>query len=267
MVTGYAVAILGPSESPDARIGAHEIPVKFGGRQGSPQLIAHVQSVPPTSSVSVFQALWCWCSVCVLESGSEWCAGMITARVSRWGRRIVFTVTSDGGQFPGLAKGPARSARFWRSRGGPAGGPQRDLGVDVHDAAASPVLHPWQHPPPQHGSRRNASGSRAPRAGRADRSRVRCVSVAERKEAAGRAGTPRIVWAGPPASTGLRVPLRGTRLRRAVDPGDLCQPSGPDGESQARGQARSARGELKRVATDESMDYCADQLTSTMYLI
>jgi len=37
--------------------------------------------------------------------------------------------------------------------------------------------------------------------------------------------------------------LRGTRLRRAVDPGDLCQPSGPDGEGQARGQARKARGE------------------------
>ena len=42
----------------------------------------------------------------------------------------------------------------------------------------------------------------------------------------------------PPASTVLRIPLRGTRLRRAVDPGDLCQPSGPDGEGQAGGQAR-----------------------------
>jgi len=41
----------------------------------------------------------------------------------------------------------------------------------------------------------------------------------------------------------LRIPLRGTRLRRAVDPGDLGQPSGPDGEGQARGQARNARGE------------------------
>jgi hypothetical protein len=55
----------------------------------------------------------------------------------------------------------------------------------------------------------------------------------------------------PPASTVLRIPLRGTRLRRAVDPGDLCQPSGPDGEGQARGQARSARGKtlvLRRTA-------------------
>jgi hypothetical protein len=46
-----------------------------------------------------------------------------------------------------------------------------------------------------------------------------------------------------PASTVLRIPLRGTRLRRAVDPGDLYQPSGPDGEGQATGQALKARGE------------------------
>jgi hypothetical protein len=42
----------------------------------------------------------------------------------------------------------------------------------------------------------------------------------------------------PPASTVLRIPLR-----RAVDPGDLGRPSGPDGEGQAKGQARNARGE------------------------
>jgi hypothetical protein len=38
----------------------------------------------------------------------------------------------------------------------------------------------------------------------------------------------------------LRIPLRGTRLRRAVDPGDLCQPSGPDGEGKARPGRRGA---------------------------
>ena len=43
---------------------------------------------------------------------------------------------------------------------------------------------------------------------------------------------------------------RGTRLRRAVDPGDLCQPSGPDGEGQARGQARKARGGPQRLLGD-----------------
>ena len=47
----------------------------------------------------------------------------------------------------------------------------------------------------------------------------------------------------PPASTVLRIPLRGTRLRRAVDPGDLCQPSEPGGKGQAKGQARNARAE------------------------
>jgi len=52
----------------------------------------------------------------------------------------------------------------------------------------------------------------------------------------------------PPASTVLRIPLRGTRLRRAVDPGDLCQPSGPDGEGQAGGQARKARGEPQHLS-------------------
>jgi hypothetical protein len=60
----------------------------------------------------------------------------------------------------------------------------------------------------------------------------------------------------PPASTVLRIPLRGTRLRRAVDPGDLCQPSGPDGEGQVRGQARNARGEsLARLL--RKVDYTA----------
>jgi hypothetical protein len=47
----------------------------------------------------------------------------------------------------------------------------------------------------------------------------------------------------PLASTVLRIPLRGTRLRRAVDPGDLYQPSGPDGDGQAGGLALNARGE------------------------
>ena len=65
-----------------------------------------------------------------------------------------------------------------------------------------------------------------------------------------RAGAmPRIVRAGPSSLTVLRIPLRGTRLRRAVDPGDLCQPSGPYGEGQARGQARLARSEPPQIDT------------------
>ncbi len=46
--------------------------------------------------------------------------------------------------------------------------------------------------------------------------------------------------------TVLRIPLRGTRLQHAVDLGCLCRPSGPDGEDQARGQARNARGKPRR---------------------
>jgi hypothetical protein len=63
-----------------------------------------------------------------------------------------------------------------------------------------------------------------------------------------RAGTPRIIRAGPSSLNGASHPLRGTRLRRAVDPGDLCQPSGPDGEGQAGGQARKARGEPQHLS-------------------
>ena len=50
----------------------------------------------------------------------------------------------------------------------------------------------------------------------------------------------------------------GTRLRRAIDPGDLCRPSGPDGKGQARGQARQPRGEpVVSAAAIVSRDYYA----------
>ena len=80
----------------------------------------------------------------------------------------------------------------------------------------------------------------APRPGR--QHRAKC---ADRRKDVIATGPERRALSGlaPPTSTMLRIPLRGTRLRRAVDPGDLCQPSGPDGEGQARGQARNARGE------------------------
>ena len=64
-----------------------------------------------------------------------------------------------------------------------------------------------------------------------------------------RGGTPHIVRAGPSSLNGAPHPRYArTRLRRAVDPGDLCQPSGPDGEGQARGQARPARGEPQHLS-------------------
>jgi hypothetical protein len=47
--------------------------------------------------------------------------------------------------------------------------------------------------------------------------------------------------AAPPASTVLRIPLRGTRLRRAVDPGDRCGPWGQE-ERAVPGLPRAARG-------------------------
>ena len=65
------------------------------------------------------------------------------------------------------------------------------------------------------------------------------TGCADRRMKGHSAGPERRALSGsaPPASTVLRIPLRGTRLRRAVDPGDLGRPSGPDGEGQARGQA------------------------------
>ena len=60
------------------------------------------------------------------------------------------------------------------------------------------------------------------------------------------AGTdaPRIVRAGPSSLNGAPHPAaRDAPAARRLPPGDLCQPSGPDGEGQATGQARFARGE------------------------
>jgi hypothetical protein len=39
--------------------------------------------------------------------------------------------------------------------------------------------------------------------------------------------------------------------------GDLCQPSGPDGEGQATGQARNARGETSAAITEDGNDRAA----------
>ena len=44
-----------------------------------------------------------------------------------------------------------------------------------------------------------------------------------------------------------------TRLPRAVDPGDLCRPCGPDGEGQARGQARGRAANLRRYLTTPAL--------------
>ncbi len=61
-------------------------------------------------------------------------------------------------------------------------------------------------------------------------------------------GRPRIIRAGPSSVKGTRrlflKPLRRNDLQDPpLSAGDLCQPSGPDGEGQAEGQARCAHGE------------------------
>ena len=82
--------------------------------------------------------------------------------------------------------------------------------------------------------------------------RARCAGSREDVTAT-RAGTPRIVRVGPSSLNGASHPrCARTRLRRAVDPGDLCRPSGPDGEGQATGQARNARGEPSTNARMEA---------------
>jgi DNA-binding transcriptional MocR family regulator len=46
----------------------------------------------------------------------------------------------------------------------------------------------------------------------------------------------------------LRIPLRGTRLRRAVDPGASADPAGLTARGQAEGQARSTRVEPQHLS-------------------
>jgi hypothetical protein len=73
----------------------------------------------------------------------------------------------------------------------------------------------------------------------------------ERSQRRGR--NARIVRAGSSIVKGTRrsflKPLRRNDLQDPpLSAGDLCQPSGPDGEGQARGQARNARGEPQRLS-------------------
>ena len=106
--------------------------------------------------------------------------------------------------------------------------------------------------PPQHAHRRNAPWvtRSASWLGRSSRARY---ADRRMKDDSHRAGTPRIIRAGPSSVKGTRrsflKPLRRNDLRDPpLSAGDLCQPSGPDGGGQARGQARWARGGPLRVA-------------------
>ncbi len=68
-----------------------------------------------------------------------------------------------------------------------------------------------------------------------------------------RAGTPRIVRGGPSVVKGTRRSFLTASQKRSPGPTlerrSLCRPGGPDGEGQARGQARNARGEPPRLGT------------------
>ena len=103
-------------------------------------------------------------------------------------------------------------------------------------APASPVTGRLRSPP--YPAAAPASTTARPRAPR---------QCAKSREGVTATGSGRRALSGLAPPTVLRIPLRGTRLRRAVDPGDLCQPSGPDGEGQAEGQARNSRGEPRKI--------------------
>ena len=100
-------------------------------------------------------------------------------------------------------------------------------------AAAGPRRHA---PMPHHTSRARPS--------RADCAHRRAKGHSHR------AGTPRIIRVGPSSVKGTRRSFLTASQKRfsgpALERRSLCRPSGPDGEGQARGQARNARGGLYR---------------------
>ena len=87
---------------------------------------------------------------------------------------------------------------------------------------------------------------RATRAGPGRHARAECADR-RAKGHSHRAGTPRIVQVGPSSVKGTRRSFLTASQKGSSGPTlerrSLCRPSGPDGEGQARGQARNARGE------------------------
>jgi hypothetical protein len=149
-------------------------------------------------------------------------------------------------------------AGWWGLSPQVAGQPDRFL---LHESAPSRAAArgPLPRTSPQHAPRRNALCMTAPdEDGQAVVACQVCRSPGE-KITAHRAGTPHIVWAGSSSLNGASHPrCAPTRLRRAVDPGDLGQPSGPDGKGQAKGKARGSRGEPRR--TIRSADHASESI-------
>ena len=87
---------------------------------------------------------------------------------------------------------------------------------------------------------------RATRAGPGRHARAECADH-RAKDHSHRDGTPRIVQVGPSSVKGTPRSFLTASQKGSSGPTperwSLCRPSGPDGEGQARGQARTARGE------------------------
>ena len=141
---------------------------------------------------------------------------------------------------PIAGKMNARVTRHKRPGSGPGGAPYAVRQLSSRPSGGSPTARraaapggpgDRPHPVPAVSARyRPPRGSgRQPRTSSADAGKVTGTG-AERRALSGSA---------PPASTVLRIPLRGTRLRRAVDPGASASPAGLT--ARARPKARPER--------------------------
>ncbi len=105
---------------------------------------------------------------------------------------------------------------------------------------------PMPRTPPQPAPAVTHHGSRAQRAGRAGR-HAPGAPIAVRNVTANGSERRALSGLAPPASRAPEDRFKPLRRNDLHDPplsaGDLCQPSGPDGKGQARGQARDARDE------------------------
>jgi hypothetical protein len=122
-------------------------------------------------------------------------------------------------------------------------------------AASSAIAHrrgplpaaPMPRTPPQHAPHRYAPWVTRSASWLGRSSRARCAG----RRAKGhrhRAGTPRIVRLGPSSVKGTPRSFLTASQKRSSGPTlerrSLCRPSGPDGEGQARGQARTRAANL-----------------------
>jgi hypothetical protein len=150
-------------------------------------------------------------------------------------------VTGDlavaGRQLPPRPSGGRPTARRAAASGYPA------------PAAAGPRRHA---PAPRHTCRTKPSRSRQ-------------VRRSPYEDHSHRAGTPRIIQVGPSSIKGTRRSFLTASQKGSSGPAlerrSLCRPSGPDGGGQARGQARSARGEPPQRGTYRDARLTARQST------